>query len=275
MRRMAFALAFLLLGPVWGDGAFAQSGQGMPSSLAADFEVRLQRMERTLSELTGRYEEALHELNQLRDRMERMNGDVDFRLQALESGGQGGSRPAAPARPAAQAEARPAPQSQPAQPQAQPEPASPPARPQAQAQLGTLPPPGSSTARDPQAQYDAAFDLIRQNQLAQAEQAFSEFLSRNRNHPLAGNAQYWLAETHYARNQFPQAAVAFAEGMQKYPKSTKAPDSLLKLGMSLGALNRRDDACTAFAQLLKNYPDASASIRRRAESERQRLTCTR
>ena len=57
----------------------------MAPSLAADFEIRLQRLERSISELTGRYEEATYQLSQLKDRLERMNGDIDFRLKELES----------------------------------------------------------------------------------------------------------------------------------------------------------------------------------------------
>ena len=67
--------------------------------------------------------------------------------------------------------------------------------------------------------------------------------------------------------------MAFAEGVQKYPKGSKAADNLLKLGMSLQQLNQKKDACTAFNQLITKFPEASASVKRRADTERKRLNC--
>lgn len=233
----------------------------MPHSLAADFEIRLQRMERTLSELTGRYEEAVYQLGQLKDRLERINGDVDFRLQALEKGGGGlgGGAATAPSAPASKTPEKPA-----APPAAPPAAAAKPT----DAKVAALPP-----GAGPEKQYERAFELLSKADYDRSEKEFREFLSKNKGHTLAGNAQYWLGETYYVRNKFVEAASAFAEAIQKYPKGTKAPDSLLKLGMSLAQLKQNADACTAFGQLVTKFPDASASIKRRAETERRRLNC--
>ncbi|HYH20860.1 MAG TPA: tol-pal system protein YbgF [Azospirillum sp.] len=240
----------------------------MPHSLAADFEVRLQRMERTLSELTGRYEEAVYQMNQLKDRLERINGDVDFRLQALEKGAGGGGLGGGPVAQAPAAPAAKTPDKTPDKPAAPP--AAPPtatAKP-ADTKVAALPP-GAS----PEKQYEHAFELLSKADYDRSEKEFREFLTRNKSHTLAGNAQYWLGETYYVRNKFVEAASAFAEAIQKYPKGTKAPDSLLKLGMSLAQLKQNADACTAFGQLVTKFPDASTSVKRRAETERRKLNC--
>lgn len=236
-----------------GDVQLAQASP-IPPSLAADFEVRLQRMERVLSELTGRVEESTHQITQLRDRLERMNGDVDFRLSQLEKGGDAGARTAAASPPPA--------------PPARNEP--PPAaagKPQAAAA------PPLPAGANPDRQYEYAFGLLQQSDYEKAEKAFQDFLGKNKSHTLAGNAQYWLGETYYVRGKYAEAAVAFAEGVQKYPKNNKAPDNLLKLGMALGQLNQKNDACTAYKQLLQRFPDAAASIKRRADTERRKLNC--
>ncbi|MGQ9371482.1 tol-pal system protein YbgF [Azospirillum sp. A39] len=231
----------------------AQAGSAIPPSLAADFEIRLQRLERTLSELTGKYEESTYQLSQLKDRLERMNGDIDFRLQQLE-GGKGGSSAAAAA-PAA-ADNRPAdrPADRPTDRQV--------------AQTQSLP-----ANADPVKQYEHAFELLRESDYAKAEAAFTQFLAKNKGHTYAANAQYWLGETYYVRDKYAEAAVAFAEAFQKYPKSSKAPDSLLKLGMSLAKLNKKQEACTAYGQLLAKFPEAAASVKRRADQERRKLSC--
>src|SRR5690606_9417707 len=125
----------------------------------------------------------------------------------------------------------------------------------------------------PDEQYQHAFGLLRQANYAEAERALTAFIERNPASPLAGNAQYWLGETHYVRGDYQKAAVAFAEGYKSYPDSGKAPDNLLKLGMSLGEIGARQDACTALNQLDKQFPGAPANIKERAAVERQRLGC--
>ncbi|TWA82628.1 tol-pal system protein YbgF [Azospirillum brasilense] len=231
-------------------------------SLAADFEVRLQKLERALSELTGRYEEATYQISQMKDRLERVNSDIDFRLKELESkGGGAASDPfGAPAKPSAAAPAA-APSAAKAPEKAADKPAQ---------TAAVAPLPANST---PEKQYEHAFELLRQSDYDKAEKAFSDFLAKNKTHQLAGNAQYWLGETYYVRNKFQDAAVAFAEGVQRYPKNNKAADNLLKLGMSLQQLNQKKDACTAFNQLINKFPEASASVKRRADTERRRLNC--
>ncbi len=59
----------------------------IPPGVAADFEVRLQVLERAISELTGKYEESTYQVSQMRDRLEKMNADLDFRFK--DSGIQG------------------------------------------------------------------------------------------------------------------------------------------------------------------------------------------
>jgi tol-pal system protein YbgF len=240
-------------------------------NLAADFEVRLQRLEREIANLTGRAEEAQFGVTQVRQRLEKMEQDMELRLQELDerlaaapAAPQGGAQasgaqaPAAPSRPQpGAANTPPAPAPRPGNQQAA---SPPPAQPQ-------LP------AGNAQEQYDRAFALLRGADYDRAEQALSQFIRSHPNHSLTPNAQYWLAETYYARNRYREAAVAYGEAYQKAPKGPKASDNLLKLGMSLGALNRKDDACLAFAQLNKEFPDAPATVKRRAEQERTRIGC--
>ncbi len=126
---------------------------------------------------------------------------------------------------------------------------------------------------DAQAAYDQAFDQLRQMNYLLAEAAFSEFLQLYPDNPLAGNAKYWLGETHYVRGDYETAAVIFAEGYQDFPESGKAPDNLLKLGMSLANLGANRDACATFGELQRRYPDAAPTVLQRAQRESSRLGC--
>jgi tol-pal system protein YbgF len=129
-------------------------------------------------------------------------------------------------------------------------------------------PPGT-----PQESYNYARSFLMRRDFAGAEQSLRAFVETYPEDELAGNAQYWLGETFYVRDDFGSAARAFADGFQRYPGSAKAPDNLLKLGMSLAALERTEDACITLKKLAKEYPKAPANIKKRAESERNRLKC--
>lgn len=228
-------------------------------SVAADFEIRLQNLERSMQELTGKYEESTYQITQLRERLEKINGDIDFRLKDLEKGGgaMGGAMggaisDAAPPKAAAKTDDK-----KPADKPAQTAAANPP----------------STAGLSPEKQYEQAFELLRNSDYDRAEKALQEFIVKNKSHAYAGNAQYWLGESYYVRKKYPDAAQAFGEVLSKYRTNPKAPDSLLKLGMTLQEMNRKSDACTAFNQLLSKFPEASANVKRRADTERKRLNC--
>ncbi len=152
------------------------------------------------------------------------------------------------------------------------------AGPVAGAQIGMAPDPVAALmalpAGTPKEQYDYAFDILRKADYARAESALRMFLETNPTDTLAGNAQYWLGETFYVRGDFEQAAVEFLTGYQTHSNSSKAPDNLLKLGLSMARLGQTDGACTALSRLATEYPDANDTIRRRAQTERARLSCS-
>ena len=135
------------------------------------------------------------------------------------------------------------------------------------------PPPSAGDAGAKQL-YEAAYGHLLQQDYGAAEAAFDDFLKRYPGDGLAGNAQYWLGESHYVRGQYKAAASAFLKGYQTYGKSAKAPDSLLKLAMSLDRLGQKEQACLSYGELGNKFPNAPAHVKARAQSERQRIGCT-
>jgi tol-pal system protein YbgF len=177
--------------------------------------------------------------------------------------------PNAPQAPAPQQRAELTPPSQPV-PQRAPNPG-----PVAGSNLGANSGPATAKLPEgtPKAQYDYAFDYLKRQDYTNAEATFREFLKKYPKDPLAGNAQYWLGETHYVRGDYQKAAVEFMNGYQNYPKSNKAPDNLLKLGMAMANIGQTQGACTALGRLNKEYPDAGDQIRRSVQQERSKLKC--
>ncbi len=123
------------------------------------------------------------------------------------------------------------------------------------------------------AAYDSAFSMVKNRQYKGAADAFGDFLRDYPDHALAGNAKYWLGETHYVRGNFEVAARLFAEGYKQYPKGAKAGDNLLKLGLSLEGMGKSEDACVALGQLDKNGVGGTP-LKRRAEQEMSRIGCS-
>ena len=128
----------------------------------------------------------------------------------------------------------------------------------------------SAAARDA---YLKAYNLLIKQDYAAAENGFTSFLEQFGEHELAGNAQYWLAETYYVRGQFEQAAQGFLKGYQAYGRSQKAPDSLFKLALTLDKLGKREASCATFAQLGQKFPTAPQHLVNRAQAERARIGC--
>jgi tol-pal system protein YbgF len=121
--------------------------------------------------------------------------------------------------------------------------------------------------------YGRAFDRLKEGDYQRAERELRAFIQRFPQHPLAGNAQYWLGETYFARYDYQNAMVAFAEGYRLYKTNPKGPDNLLKLGITLAKLNRKNEACTSLARFDQEYPKATEIQKRRVGQERQALGC--
>jgi len=280
------------------------SGGGDPSA-AANVEIRMERLEAQMRDLTGRVEEVHNGIDQLRQRVEQINSDVDVRL-----GGSGATASAAPpGRPGSRPSGDPTRVAGAGSPPpgggasggsmppgtVVPGPGgggnsnnsglnaifntlTPPGSAGSPPPAAALAPPGAAEADVPSGtpthQFNHAFGLVKQADYPGAEAELKAFIRDHPNDPLAGNAQYWLGETYYARNKYPEAAAAFAEGYKRYPKGPKAADDLLKLAMSLARADQKKNACVVLTQLDQAFPHPGAAIRDRAAAEKKRVGCS-
>jgi len=125
----------------------------------------------------------------------------------------------------------------------------------------------------PDKQYEFATSFLKVGDYTTAERAFREFVNTNPEHNLAGNAQYWYAETFRIRQLYTDAASAYLEGYQKYPKGEKAPVNLLKLGISMVQIGEKDQGCKMINGVEKQYPNAKQSVIQKAKYESQKFEC--
>jgi len=127
----------------------------------------------------------------------------------------------------------------------------------------------------PKKQYEFATSFLKVGDYSTAERAFREFVIDNPEHGLAGNAQYWYAETFRIRQLYTDAASAYLEGYQKYPKGEKAPINLLKLGISMVQIGEKDQGCKMINGVEKQYPKANQSVIQKAKYESQKFECSK
>jgi len=125
----------------------------------------------------------------------------------------------------------------------------------------------------PEKQYEFATSFLKVGDYNTAERAFREFVNTNSEHKLAGNAQYWYAETFRIRQLYTDAASAYLEGYQKYPQSEKAPINLLKLGVSLVQIGEKDQGCLMITGVKTQYPKANQSVLQKAKYEEKKFEC--
>jgi tol-pal system protein YbgF len=277
------------------------SAGAAPGANAADIEIRMERLEAQMRDLTGRVEEVANGLDQLKQRVEQINSDIDVRFGEMSGTASAGAAPARPGTPPprgggdttrfAAAPAAPAGLMPPGTVVPPPSsgggglnpifntlspPGTAPAAPQTAVPAAAEPPSteGGLPHGSANEQFNYAFGLVKQANYPGAETALKAFIDAHPNDALAANAQYWLGETYYARNKYMEAAAAFADGYKRYPKGAKAADDLLKLGMSLARADQKKNACVALAQLDQAFPNPGAAIKDRASAERKRIGCS-
>jgi len=189
----------------------------------ADMSQQLIALERRVDELQGTSEEIEYNATTTYERQRELYADLDARIQSLEASLQARSSvnvlEGGPLAP------------------------------------GQLPVPGGSD-RD---NYQAAFELLKEQRYEPAAMAFQQFLKTYPDSELADNAQYWLAESYYVTQKFEQALSTFKKVIDQYPRSRKVPDALLKMGYCSYELKRWNDARGALTKVQADYPETTAA----------------
>jgi tol-pal system protein YbgF len=120
---------------------------------------------------------------------------------------------------------------------------------------GQLPVPGGTD----RANYQAAFELLKQGRYDQASIALQQFMVAFPDSDLLDNAQYWLAETHYVTQKYREALPAFQTVVDRFPDSRKIPDALLKIGYCNYELKQLAAAEEALQAVVAKYPETTAA----------------
>ena len=250
------------------------SSDGLNEDIMTKHLLKLNEIEEQFRKLTNKFEEVNFKLDKLSTRVTKIQSDAQLRFSDLENGSINSSREkqttlpgsAAPqdfgAAPAYQSSNLPKEQS-----------------------LNSIESAQTVIAEEPEKrdsllpnkpteeQYEFAVSFMKIGDYETAEFALKEFIDKNKDHDLAGNAQYWYGETFRIRQLYSDAATAYLDGYQNYPKSKKAPDNLLKLGITMVQLGEKDQGCKMISGIKKEYPKANKSVLQKARYEQKKFKC--
>jgi tol-pal system protein YbgF len=271
-----------------------------PRHDSSGVELRVERLERELRQMTGKVEELQHSVQLLEEQLRNARQDSarqDSTRPASPQGGRGDAFDPA-ANPSAVGAPRQIGQTLPSAPLAPPPRAAAiaPAR-EAGAPLDVTPPalkgggggptvipapvpqqgataevapPAAPTIKD---EYDEAVAMMRAGQYDSAEKSLSVFLAKYSKSKYAPAATYGLGESFFLRGRNREAAEKYLEITTKYPQSAQAPDALLRLGEALAALGAHEQACASFSEVGVKYPGSPARIRDAAQRASKKQQC--
>lgn len=114
--------------------------------------------------------------------------------------------------------------------------------------------------------YEVAWRTLEKRDYRSAIARFKEFLKKNPKSRLAGNAQYWIGECHYALREFDQAIIEFDAVRSRYPEGEKLPAALLKQGLAFAELGENQNARLLLQEVLEKYAQT-----REASQAKQKL----
>ncbi len=229
-------------------GAPAAPRPAAPPGAAPQAEIvqtlldRVSRLEEELRQVRGRAEQAEFRERQLRERVEKLEGDIDFRLQQLESQRQGAA-PAPAQRPAAAAPATPAAAA-----------------------------PAAAGPRPPQRALAEGQAALARGQFPAAEAAAREVIA-SRDPARQADAQILLGDALLGRRDFAGAAVAYDDARRRAPQGSRAPEATVGIANAFIGLNNNRDACELLNGLRSSAPNLAGPVAERAAEARRRAQC--
>lgn len=213
------------------EKSYSSQGAGI---LAAELE----QLKQEVRELRGLIEQLNHQLRQQQQGQQKLYGDLDRRLQALEAADNTATTPAG--------------------------------------QLADLPAGGAAASiaggseASEQQEYLAAFNLLQQGKTSDAIPAFRSFLEKYPSGSYASNGLYWLGEAHFVNKDYAASLDAFSKLVAQHPQSSKTPGALLKIGYIHYETRNFLEARTVLENVKSSYPGNNVSALAAERLERMR-----
>ncbi|MFC3124459.1 tetratricopeptide repeat protein [Pseudoroseomonas globiformis] len=232
-----------------GMGAPVPMGQPRPGvspgggELTGQLLDRVNSLEEQVRSLRGQLQEADFRMRSTQQAVEKLQGDMDYRLQQLEGGGRSDTP-----RPQQRSEA------------------------EAPRQPAAAQPPASNAPRTAERALAEGQAALGRRDFAAAEAAAREVIAA-RNTARAQDAQILLGDALLGRRDFQNAALAYDDAYRRNRGTARAPEALLGLASSFLGFGAKTEACATLADLRSEFPRLSGNLATRATEARQRGGC--
>jgi len=119
---------------------------------------------------------------------------------------------------------------------------------------GADPAAGAGATPGPNQLYQLSLDQLRRGSNGAARAGFEELVRTYPTADVAGDAQFYIAESYAAEGNMSAADSAYALVVRTYPQSSRAPTALYKNALSMRKTGRTREARQALETLVQNYP---------------------
>ena len=120
-----------------------------------------------------------------------------------------------------------------------------------------------------QRDFDAALELFRSGEFAQARKYFANFVNTYPSSGYIPTARFWLGNTQYAGKDYKEAIANFRSMLKAAPQHARAADAALSIANCQLELKDTKGAVATLQSLVKDYPGTEAATT--AKERLQRL----
>ena len=117
-----------------------------------------------------------------------------------------------------------------------------------------------SNVQLPSKVYESAYNSFLLGKYEMAIVEFKSFLKQYKDHDLAAQAQYYIAEAMYLQNNFSDAYEEYKKIEGTYPNSEFISAARLKMALCLEQLNRKEDSLVVLQSIIKDYPKSAEAF---------------
>ena len=111
--------------------------------------------------------------------------------------------------------------------------------------------------RAPSKLYENAYNDFLIGKYEVAIMGFKAFIKQYKEHELAVQAQYYIAEALYSQNKFVDAYEEYSKVETNYPNSEFISSSRLKMALCLELLGKKQESIIVLQSILKDFPSSS------------------
>ena len=117
-----------------------------------------------------------------------------------------------------------------------------------------------ATVQVPSKIYESAYNSFLLGKYELAIVGFKSFLKQYKDHDLAVQAQYYIAESMYLQNNFTDAYEEYKKVEELYLDSEFISSARLKMALCLEQLNRKEDSIVVLQSIIKDYPKSAEAF---------------